>query len=201
MKKLLLIVAACAAMFTTSCGSSKPAASSAELSEGADVILMAEAEPDRRAYGVGTHFEEASARRVAETNARAAFAAAIQTMVTQGLSTYANSTTVAGAVNGIATLVSQDQASTMEEMVSSISKECVTNTVTIKMQRYRTPANQFMVYVCIEHRDSVEELVKQVAEQIVENVPEEVKESLKDDRTNFESQLATAFADYTPVSK
>ncbi|MFR9513616.1 MAG: hypothetical protein SNH94_01780 [Rikenellaceae bacterium] len=202
MKRVYFLFLTALMVVATSCGSTKPTVStgSTEMTEGTDVILYAEADPDRRAYGVGSHFKEETARRAAEANARAALAAAIQTMVIQSFDSYTNSISVASTENGVGGVLAEDQVSALNDAVTTISKECVTNTAAVKMQRYNING-QVKVYVCVEHRLAMKELIKEVSEKISLSIPDEIKESLKYDQYLHEKKMEEAFNDYTSVSK
>ncbi len=198
MKRVNQILTITLMAFAISCGTQKMSTSSGlkSVNEGTDVILLAEAQPSTRAYGVGTHIQEATARRTAEANARAALAAAIQTMVTQGLNSYANSVSVQ-----LEEALATDESSKMSESVSAISKECVTNTATIKMERYKNKSEQFVIYVCIEHRLDMKALAKEVSNQFGQKVPEEMKKRLAFEEFQFQKQMEKAFEEYTSVAK
>ncbi len=211
MKRINLIIAVALAAMATSCGTSKStvATTTPEVAtpqgaqmivEGSDVIMYAESEPDRRAYGVGTHFQEATAMRAASSNARAALASAIKTMVVQSFDSYAGSVAAVGSTNGSTTTLTQDQVATMNEAITTISKECVTNTAMVKMERYQTKDNQCKVYVCVEHRLAVGDLVKELSEKVSQNVPQDIKDAIQYDQHLHEKKMEEVFQDYTPAS-
>ncbi len=193
------------AISITSCGSKTPApattpAVTTEISEGMEVMEYTYAKPATRAYGSGTHFKEDVARRMAETNARAALAAAIQTMVMQSFDSYAGAVSATGNVDGIDSMLSEDQVSSMNEQVTAISKEVVTNTAVSKIQRYKN-GNQYTIYVCVEHNEDVKALVKQVTEKVSSNIPNEIKEEIAYDKYLHEKKMQKAFEEYTATSK
>ncbi|MFR9526906.1 MAG: hypothetical protein SNI45_02405 [Rikenellaceae bacterium] len=198
MKKINLFILTALAVVATSCGATKPVAK--PMAVGDEVIMYAEAEPDRRAYGVGTHFEQATAKRTADANARAALAAAIQTMVMQSFDSFASSVSATSSENGVAGMLVQDQVSTLNDAVTAISKECVTNTAVVKMERDNSNG-QWTVYVCMEHRLAVADMVKQISEKITQSVPDEIKESIKFDQYLHQKKMEEAFESYTSVSK
>ncbi len=199
MKKIVyfLTVALAATSLFSSCGSKAPAAPASKSSA---VIEYAMQDPDRRAFGQGTHFQADAARRTAEANARAALAAAIQTMVQQSFDSFAGSVAATGSVDGIDSMLSEDQVATMNQAVTAISKECVTNTAAVKMD-FETVGNQTTFYVCIEHRLGVAELVKQVSEKLSNNIPDEIKEQIKYDQFLHEKKMQEAFEEYKAIAE
>ncbi|MFI3263654.1 MAG: hypothetical protein R3Y26_12235 [Rikenellaceae bacterium] len=191
-------------LMCVSCGTTNQATTtsqqSTEITEGNDVILLAEADPIRRAYGDGTHFQEATARRAAEANARAALASAIQTAVIQSFDAFAGSISATSSENGIANLLVEEQYAQLKDAITTISKECVTNTVAIKIQRYKQDT-QYKIYVCLEYKEDVASLAKTVESKLKQTIPEEVKESIAFEQFLHEKKMEKAFANYKPIAE
>ncbi|MFI3285756.1 MAG: hypothetical protein R3Y08_03800 [Rikenellaceae bacterium] len=210
MKKINIIIAVFAMAFaTTSCGASKQVAVAApvtpvaqgtpELSEGQDVMDYAMADPDRRAMGDGSHFKEATAKRIAEANARAALAANIKSMIVQSIDQSAGDMGVIKSVDGMSSELTSDQYSTMNEAVAAISKESVVNTATVKMQRYFAN-NQYKIYVCVENRMAPEQLAEQISEKLETAIPQEIRDEIDFDKYKHQKKMEELFEGYTSAT-
>lgn len=168
MNKFFIFVAVSATLVMASCGSQKPVATSAPKSAvnsaigqalpDEPCITLQEEAPAIRKYGSGVHFKEASARSIAEAQARAAFARSIAAAITTAteeigvsLEKYAGDDTTGRSVS--------DQSGESNDFVMSIAQEIVRNTHPIKTSRYLKPNNQYNIYVCLEYMGTENEMV------------------------------------------
>lgn len=208
MKLLKIIFAfAISALVCTSCGASKQAVNSSTggnvlRTEGLMIRSLAEESPSNRSWGSGSHFEESTAMRQAEANARGRFATAIQSKIKSGIEAYANATTVQSGSNAADDQNrARDLASRLDDYIFAISNECVTNTIAIKSELYDTPTNEILAYVCIEYREDVASMVKSVKTKLEQAIPDDVKEAIAFDKFLYEKKLDEAFKEYNSVSE
>ena len=191
MKTIISIsVAVIAAMGLSSCGSQKATTTTAPKSAVSSAIgqalpdepciLLQEEAPAIRKVGNGTHFKEATARNIAEAQARGSFARSIAAAITTAteeiglsLEKYAGDETTGRSVS--------DHSSEANDFVMSIAQEIVRNTHPIKTSRYLKPNNQYNIYVCLEYMGSENQMVEK-AEGALKN------KILDDDRAKLEQR-------------
>ncbi|GHT43440.1 hypothetical protein AGMMS49965_17210 [Bacteroidia bacterium] len=178
MKKKFIFAATAviAGVMITGCGSVKPVAQA----KGAQVLQsnvcqeLQEASPSTRAVGQGTHFKEQTARNIAETQARAAFARALSSKIktatseeTLGYDLYSGDGASGAAVS--------DQGAKQNDFAQSIANETISNTVVIKTYRELLPNNQYNVWVCLESQAGVADIAAKVAQKVQQRIPDEEK--------------------------
>ena len=183
MKKLVSFVMAIFAVLTiSSCSSQKPSPSGAPKSTVNSVmgqalpdepcITLSEEAPAIRKYGNGVHFKEATARSLAEAQARASFARSIAAALTSAseeigvsLEKYAGDDTTGQSV--------RDQSAESNDFVMSISQEIVRNTHPIKTSRYIKSNNQFNIYVCLEYMGSENQMADKIESAVKDKISPE----------------------------
>jgi hypothetical protein len=169
-------VAVILGVMVAGCGSSKSQSSVAgakEIKQNACEEYQL-ASPATRAVGTGTHFKEATARNIAEVQARAQFARAIATAITastseeaMGYEQYSGEVKTGDKVT--------DQGSKVNDMAQGIAKETIANTVVVKTVKFLLPNNQYEVWVCLEYQAGVEALASNVAKKVQQRISDEDK--------------------------
>lgn len=112
----------------TSCGTTKNGVSASKVT--GDVLIEANpceeyamAKPAQRASGMGQHFQETTARNLAELQARAALARALQVCVEETIKDYGDGTTLFSA-NETESSSASDQSAMLNNRLEGMTKEC-----------------------------------------------------------------------------
>ena len=192
-----------------SCGSSnnpvsnKPATHTAE----GDLILGVEPceayameQPGKRGWGVGTHFKEATARNVAELGARTQLARALQSCIETGTQSFGNDLQkYAGSDNEGMSVT--DQSGSTKDRESGLAKELIKGAVVVKTTRYKTPNNQYKIYVCVEYSEGVPEMAGKIAKAFNEKLTDEQKARVKFDDKKFTEAMEESMRDYKGITQ
>lgn len=141
---------------------------------------LQEEKPALRAVGIGQHFQESTARNIAEAQARAQFARALSSKVKTATTSEASSYTVSSSDLATGNSIS-DQIAKTNSFVDAAANEVVAGTVPIKISKYMLSNNQYKVYVCLEYQKGVSELAAEVAKRVEQKIPDEQKHKM-----NFE---------------
>lgn len=198
MKKTVFLLLLVLTIGLTSCVSQKPTASTAPKSAVASTlgqalpdepcIILSEEAPAIRKYGNGVHYKEATARNIAEAQARASFARSIAAAIVTAteeigvsLSKYAGDDTTGKSVS--------DESSEANDMVSSIASEIVNNTHPIKTTRYLKPNNQYNVYVCLEYMGSENQMAKDIETAVKDKISPDDRTKLEERHDNFRQRV------------
>ncbi|MDE6206564.1 MAG: hypothetical protein K2M55_02025 [Muribaculaceae bacterium] len=198
MNKIIVFVAVVATLLLTSCGSQKPATSSAPKSAvnsaigqalpDEPCITLQEEAPAIRKYGNGVHFKEATARSLAEAQARAAFARSIAAALTTAteeigvsLEKYAGDDATGRSVS--------DQSGESNDFVMSIAQEIVKNTHPIKTSRYLKPNNQYNIYVCLEYMGTENEMVDKAEGSLKDKISADDRAKLEKRHDDFRQRV------------
>lgn len=202
MKKLFFAMAMAFTVVLASCGSQKqasaPTAPKSAVSSAIGqalpdepCIALAEESPAIRKYGNGQHFKEATARNIAEAQARASFArsiaAAIQTATEEvgvSLEKYAGDNESGRSV--------ADQSGESNDYIMSIAKEVVKNTHPIKTSRYLKPNNQYNVYVCLEYMGSENQMAEQVESAVKDKIAPDDRVKIEKRHDDFRQRVLNA---------
>jgi hypothetical protein len=165
----------CAGM--VACGSKKQSlqATTGQQAIEQDVCeKLQEEKPVERAVGIGEHFREATARNIAEAQARAQFARAISAKIKASTSEDAGGHSLYSGDNTSGNSV-QDQIAKNNDFVQSIANEVVNNMVAIKTSKYILPNKQYKVYVCLEYQNGVAALATDIAKRVEQKISDEQK--------------------------
>lgn len=199
MKNLVSILTAFVAVLTiSSCSSQKPIASGAPKSTVNSVmgqalpeepcIVLSEEAPAIRKYGNGTHFKEATARSIAEAQARASFARSIAAALTSAteeigmsLEKYAGDDVSGRSVS--------DQSAESNDLVQSISQEIVRNTHPIKTSRFIKPNNQFNIYVCLEYMGTENQMADKIESAVKDKISPEDRAKIEERHDEFRQRI------------
>lgn len=156
-------------------------------------------EPARRASGTGMHFQETTARNLAELNARAQLARNLQTCIESATSSYSGGTTLFSA-DSLAGVPRTDQTASIDDKESGIAKELVKGATVVKQSKYMTKNNQYRIYVCVEYNEDVPQVAAKVAKAMSELLTPEQKTKVKFDEEMFRQKMEATFKDYSGAS-
>ena len=160
------------------CGSSKKTVASKTVNpygkvvEAEPCIELYEQSPCNRAYGNGQHFKEATARNIAELQARAMFARKIESAILSATEDMGIS---------MEKYAADDQSGEANDLAMGIAQQVVRNIHTIKTTRYLKSNNQFTVFVCMEYAGDENTLVDQIERSVQDKISQ-------DDRTKIEQR-------------
>jgi hypothetical protein len=187
----IAVMALTAAVMTTACGSKKQSLQSVTGQQAMEVDIcqkMQEEKPAIRAYGVGEHFKEMTARNIAEAQARGQFArmlaAKMKTATTEHggkAEEYSGDETSGNSVS--------DQMAKDNDFVQSIASEVVANMVTIKTSPYRLPNKQYKIYVCLEYQAGVSKMATDIAKRVEQSISDENKLKMNFEFERYRKQI------------
>lgn len=205
MKNLLfLLMLVGVSLFVASCGGGKKTVSGP--SNVGDVALADEPcqlyaleQPARRASGVGLHFSESTARNIAELQARAQLARALQACITTATRESKFETTLFSADDKAGASVT-DQSGKSDDSAFGIAKEQIAGAVMVKVSRYKTPNNQYRIYVCVEYQEDVPQMAGKIAKAFSEKLTPEQKDKVKFDEYLFQQEMNKALSNYKGVT-
>ena len=188
------------------CGTSKQltASSHSEITRDIEIELdpcqnYAMLSPAKRAAGSGIHFQETTARNLAELNARAQLAKALQSCIQTATKNYSNSTTLFTADDSSGESIT-DQTNTVGDSEAGIAKELIKGANIVKMTKYKTTNNQFRFYVCVEYSEMAPEMAAKVADAFNEKLTPKQKEKVKFDEKEFAEEMEETFKDYKGIT-
>ncbi len=201
MKKLFIFAAIVGAVSLASCKTQQPTSSAAPKSAVTSAIgqalpdepciTLSEEAPAIRKYGNGTHFKEATARNIAEAQARGAFARSIAAAITTAtedlgvsLDKYAGDDTEGKSVS--------DQSGEANDFVMSIAREVVKNTHPIKTSRYIKPNNQYNIYVCLEYMGTENQMAEQAESALKDKISADDRAKLEKRHDDFRQRVLSA---------
>ncbi len=200
MKKILLFAVIATAMMVTSCGTSKQATSMSKVT--GDVLIesnpceeYAMEKPAQRAVGVGQHFQEATAKNQAELQARAALAKALQTCIETTTKDYADDKTMFSA-DDVSGQSITDQTAILNDRTEAMSKELVKGASVAKVTKYRTPNNQYKVYVCVEYSEDVAQMAGKVSKSFGEMLSQDQKIRIDFNEQRFKKEMEQKMQEY-----
>lgn len=212
MKIFYVLLAIVATLMLTSCGSTRKATTSqtdiavpqANLSgetilveEPCDVYAMIA--PAKRATGEGIHFQAATARNIAELNARAQLARALQVCIETTTKTFADGATKFAADDTTGTL-GTDQTASLADRTAGMAKELIKGAPVVKMSRYKTANNQYRVYVCVEYSEEVSQMAAKIAETFKDQLTPDEKLKIKFNEDLFKKEMEETFKDYKGIT-
>ena len=186
MQKSYVLAVLAGAFLFVACGSSKKTVASKTVNpygkvvEAEPCIELYEQSPCNRAYGNGQHFKEATARNIAELQARAMFARKIESAILSATEDMGISMEKYAADDQSGRSVT-DQSGEGNDLAMSIAQQVIRNTHTIKTTRYLKSNNQFTVFVCMEYAGDENTLVDQIERSVQDKISQ-------DDRTKIEQR-------------
>lgn len=160
--------------------------------EPCDVYAMED--PARRASGSGEHYKESTATNLAQLNARANLARALQSHIEAGTSNYSGGTELFSADEQSSSAT--DQNNNVNDREYAIAKEVVKGATIVKKSRYKTANNQWKIYVCVEYQASIAEMAAQIAKAYNEKLTPEQKDRVKFNEQRFQEEMEKSLNNY-----
>lgn len=151
--------------------------------------------PAKRASGVGTHFKEATATNLAQLNARANLAKALQQCVETATKNYADAKELFSADEASSAYVT-DQSVGAADREAGWAKELIKGAPVVKKTRYKTPNNQWEIHVCVEYQESVAEMAAEITKVFNEKLTQEQKARIDFNEQKFLQEMKEAMGDY-----
>lgn len=152
MKKFFTLLALfCAAMVIV------PNADAQKKLKPSKVQKYANKDTQRRTTGIGVHFNESTARNIAEMQARAAMSAKLEAAVYQAMEEAVIDKTQ-NISNGTTAAQLAESTTERKTTTSAITSQVLRNTPVVKYATYYLDTKQYKVEVCIEYQGSVDEL-------------------------------------------
>lgn len=210
MKKFSFLAAVAFAALLCSCGGSKqmvyvPVAATTPVNNNQvpqNVAVASEPcddyafeAPSKRASGVGTHFKEATATNLAQLNARANLARALQQCVETATKNYTDAKELFSADEASSAYVT-DQSAGAGDREAGWAKELIKGAPIVKKTRYKTPNNQWEIHVCVEYQESVAAMAAKIAKVFNEKLTQEQKTRIDFNEQKFQQEMKEAMGDY-----
>lgn len=187
MRKNIFIVATIvvATMGFIACSSSKAISKTGKTLNREEVeVKMTKSEelafekPAIRSFGDGTNFNLSFAMTFAEGQARAAFLrkveALVQTASEEALTVYQQASS-----NEVESSIVSDQDIKSGAFAKQLSEGVLKNTAVIHTDKFKKADGQYHVYVCIEYRGEVNEMVENMVATAKKRVPQQVSDEDK----------------------
>lgn len=181
MKKLLTLLIATVALFSTSCSSSKGSIEGKKM-EKTEQQKLAEAKPACRTWGEATQFNQSFAKTYAEGQARAEFARKLATMV-QTASRQATDGADIAHSDGENSSQGHDQGITSNAFAQQVADGMVSGLAIISSDTYKLKDGQYHVYVCMEWQGSVDKMAQEMTQNYRKRVEQQVSDQ---DRAKME---------------
>lgn len=194
MRKNMFIVATIvvAAMGFTACSSSKAVSETSKALNREEVeVKMTKSEelafekPAIRSFGDGTNFNLSFAMTFAEGQARAAFQrkveALVQTASEEALTAYQQAST-----NGVESSIVSDQDIKSGAFAKQLAEGVLKNTAVIHADKFKKTDGQYHVYVCIEYRGEVNDMVENMVAAAKKRIPQQVSD---EDRIKIQFEI------------
>lgn len=181
MKKLLTLLIAAVALFSTSCSSSKASIEGKKM-EKSEQQKLAEAKPACRTWGEATQFNQSFAKTYAEGQARAEFARKLATMV-QTASRQATDGADIAHSDGENSSQGHDQGITSNAFAQQVADGMVSGLAVISSDSYKLQDGQYHVYVCMEWQGSVDKMAQEMTQNYRKRVEQQVSDQ---DRAKME---------------
>ena len=149
----------------------------------------AEEKPETRAWGEAKNSRLSYAKTLAEGQARASLARALEAAIT----TASNESGISYekyAADLETGSSSTDEGSKADLLTSQIAKQAIKGAVVAKTNQYMTPNRQYHVFVCVEYREGVAAVAKQVAQSVKSLIPDDEKLKMDYQFQQFEKKVA-----------
>ena len=212
MKKFTFLASIVLAMFMQSCGSSKQVAtapisvvSQDQIQQDIEVALdpceeYAMLAPSKRAAGTGVHFKETTATNLAQLNARANLAKALQQCVETATKNYADAKELFAA-DGESSSYVTDQSAGAADREAGWAKELIKGAPIVMKKKYKTSNNQWRIYVCVEYQESVAEMAAKITKVFNEKLTQEQKARIDFNEQKFKQEMQEAMGDYKGLTE
>jgi hypothetical protein len=190
----LIAIATIIGATTVGCGtkatSSKPGAKVIALNP---VELLQEEAPALRTVGTGISFKEQTAKNMAEMQARAGFARAIESKI-KAATSEENFSYETYSSDGTAGTNVKDEGAKQNEAILSIVDGIVRNTVVIKTYKELLADNQYQVWVCLEYQGDVAKMASEITKRIEKQIPEEERMKMNFEYEQFRKRVEEELA-------
>ena len=186
MKKFSVLAILAIALMSFSCGSTKKVITSESVNPYGKAVAsepcieLYEQAPYKRAYGNGQHFKEATARNIAELQARAMFARKIEAAVLAATEDIGVS---------LEKYAADDQSGEGNDLAMSIAQQVIRNTHTIKTTRYLKSNNQFTVFVCMEYAGDENTLVDHIEQNVKDRISQDDRAKIEQRHNQFRQRI------------
>lgn len=194
MRKNMFVAATivAAAIGFTACSSSKAVSETSKALNREEVeVKMTKSEelafdkPAIRDFGDGTNFNLSFAKTFAEGQARAAFQrkveALVQTASEEALTAYQQAST-----NGAESSIVSDQDIKSGAFAKQLAEGVLKNTAVIHADKFKKADGQYHVYVCIEYRGDVNDMVENMVAAAQKRIPQQVSD---EDRVKIQFEI------------
>ncbi|MDR1170448.1 MAG: hypothetical protein LBK97_06405 [Prevotellaceae bacterium] len=183
------------ALSVCSCASKKATGEGVEIELNRVEKLQLE-KPSLRMVGSGQHFNESTARNVAELQARGQFVRAISARITPATKAQAGSIGLYGGNDTKGQSVS-DQSDAVNDFVSSVAQEIVKNAGVIDYIKFKLPNNQYKIYVCLEYQaGGISEMANEIAKTFEQKIPEDQKLKVKFEFDRYKKEVEEDLKSY-----
>lgn len=190
---------AAAVLAICSCGATKQAVTSTQQSAIGTAlpeepcITLSEEAPAIRKYGNGQHFKEATAKNIAEAQARSSFARSIAAAIVAATEEIGASMSKYAGDDAQGMSVS-DQSDETNDYVMSIANEIVNNTHPIKTSRYILPNRQFNIYVCLEYMGDQNQMVEDIEKKVKDKISPEDRAKIEKRHNDFRQRVLSSLS-------
>lgn len=194
MRKFYVLAVLAGSVMFVACGSAKKTVASQSVNpygktvETDPCIALYEQAPFKRAYGTGQHFKEATAKNIAELQARAMFARKIESAILSATEDMGISLEKYAADDQSGRSVT-DQSGEGNDLAMSIAQQVVRNTHTIKTTRYIKSNNQFTVFVCMEYAGDENTLAGQIEQNVKDRISQDDRAKIEQRHNQFRQRI------------
>lgn len=212
MKKSTFLTLIALVVFMQSCGNLKQAStvpasnvSQNQVQQDIEVALdpceeYALLAPSKRAAGTGVHFKETTATNLAQLNARANLAKALQQCVEAATKNYADAKELFSADEESSSYVT-DQSASVGDREAGWARELIKGAPVVMKKKYKTPNNQWRIYVCVEYQESVAEMAAKITKVFNEKLSQEQKARIDFNEQKFKQEMQEAMGAYKGVTE
>ena len=191
-----MIVAAMAVIgiMVAGCKSSKPTTVQKEKELANNICEeLAEEKPAFRAAGNGIHGMLSTAKNLAENQARAALAKAVQARVEAATKEFTNTYTKQAHTENAGKSIS-DVGSLSKDLANTYANQCLKNTYVIKTYKTQLANGMYSVWVCVEMQPT-NDIASGAADTIRQNIPDADRRALDEAAKSFEEEMRKQFRD------
>lgn len=212
MKKSTFLTLIALVVFMQSCGNLKQAStvpasnvSQNQVQQDIEVALdpceeYALLAPSKRAAGTGVHFKETTATNLAQLNARANLAKALQQCVEAATKNYADAKELFSADEESSSYVT-DQSASVGDREAGWARELIKGAPVVMKKKYKTTNNQWRIYVCVEYQESVAEMAAKITKVFNEKLSQEQKARIDFNEQKFKQEMQEAMGAYKGVTE
>lgn len=146
------------------------------------------AKPDIRAWGEGVSFNLSKASNLAELQARAKMARAIESKVKDAMQNSGLTYTKA-STNGVQGAMASDEGAKQNEEQTSIANQVIKSTAVVKTSQYAQQDGTYQVFVCVEYREGVSKMAEEITNLVQQQVSDEERLKMNFEFEKFRKQI------------